>query len=173
LALALLGMASCANNPGLPTITADPGNAYVKDRFTHHLKELESMTKKNFRGESIHIAAPVTATYEDWRKMPVGQIRGRKQGGLTAWKLLSRHATVYFAQWQGKVPDWLIRHEALHTILLSNGILGHPEEYTPLFGKSYWWLPEDYFIKHRGELVEAAVGTAACCSYCEHPRPLP
>jgi hypothetical protein len=167
-----LGSISCASRPGQPTITAAPGNAYIKERFDHHLKELEELTKKRYRGNSIHIAPPVNATYEDWRKMPVGQIRGRNQGGLTAWKLLSGHSTVYFAQWKGKVPDWLIRHEALHTILLSNGILGHPEDYAPFFGKSYWWLPEDYFIKKRNEIVEAA-HAASCCPYCEPLDPPP
>ncbi len=158
----------CASRTAAPLITAAPGNSYIKERFTSHLKDLEGATHKKFKGNTIHIAPPVAATYEDWRKMPVGQIRGRNQGGLTAWKILSGQATVYFAQWKGKVPDWLIRHEALHAILLSNGVPGHPEEYAQLFGKSYWWLPEDYFIKHRREIVEAA-GSASCCPYCVAP----
>ncbi len=164
-----LGSVGCASRPSQLVVTAAPGNTYIKERFSHHLTDLQALTKKNYRGSSIHIAPPVNAAYEDWRKMPVGQIRGRNQGGLTAWKLLSGHATVYFAQWKGKVPDWLIRHEALHTILLSNGILGHPEEYAPLFGKSYWWLPEDYFIKKHHEVLEAA-NAASCCPYCQHSR---
>jgi len=167
-----LGSVGCASRPGAPVITAASGNTHVKERFGDHLKELEELTKKKFRGSTIHIAAPIPAIYEDWRKMPVAPIRGRNQGGLTAWKMLSGEATVYLAQWKGKVPDWLIRHEALHAILLSNGILGHPEEYVPLFGKAYWWLPENYFIKKNREVVEAC-DSASCCPYHEFPPPLP
>ena len=112
---------------------------------------------------------PVKGIYRDWRKMPVGKIRGRRQGGLTSWKVLSGHTTVYFAQWNGVVPDWLVRHEALHTILLSNGITGHPEEYAIHFGKAYWWLPEDFFIKRNRErtlLTAAAAKPYEECPCC-------
>lgn len=170
---ALAGVAvsalGCAARTGQPVITAEPGNTYIRERFTSHLKDLEQASRKKFRGNAIHIAAPVRASYEDWRKMPVGRIRGRQQGGLTSWKLLSGQATVYFAQWKGKVPDWLIRHEALHAILLSNGVLGHPEEYAYLFAKTYWWLPEDYFIGQSREIIEAA-DEASCGPHCVgHP----
>jgi len=108
--------------------------------------------------------------------MPVAKIRGREQGGLTSWKVLGSSTTVYFAHWKGVVPDWLIRHEALHTILLSNGITGHPVDYASLFGRPYWWLPEEFFLERHHEKTKFAVAPvvaeegevlSASCPYCQ------
>ena len=105
--------------------------------------------------------------------MPVARIRGREQGGLTSWNVLGGSTSVYLAHWKGVVPDWLIRHEALHVILLSHGITGHPAEYAPLFGHPYWWLPEEFFLK-RNKAKMASTPNAngeleAACSLCMWP----
>lgn len=128
-----------------PVITADPSAAVLKRRFTDQMQDLELATGKRYRGRTIHINAPVPAIYRDWRQMPVAKIRGRRQGGLTSWRASNGHTTVSLAAWRGNTPEWLIRHEALHTILLSHGITGHPSRYASLFGKSYWWMPESYY----------------------------
>lgn len=166
---ALTGCTTVASSP--PSISADAGNAHIRTRFEYHIKDLERSISKKYKGKSVHIAAPQAATYEDWRKMPVARIRGREQGGLTSWKVLGNTTTVYFAHWKGVVPDWLIRHEALHTILLSNGITGHPVEYASLFGRPYWWLPEEFFLERSKSLAahkngKSKVLTSACCPYC-------
>ena len=128
-----------------PVITADPSAAVLKRRFTDQMQDLELATGKRYRGRTIHINAPVPAIYRDWRQMPVAKIRGRRQGGLTSWRASNGHTTVSLAAWRGNTPEWLIRHEALHTILLSHGITGHPSRYASLFGKSYWWMPESHY----------------------------
>ena len=135
---------SCVFNSN-PVITAEPDSALLKKRFTEQLRDLEFATGKRYRGRTIHINSPVPAIYRDWRKMPVAKIRGRRQGGLTSWRAASGHTTVYLASWRGHIPTWLIRHEALHTVLLSHSITGHPSRYASLFGKSYWWMPESYY----------------------------
>ena len=138
---------SCASISGTsrPTVTADSGNAQIKDRLIFHLRDLEIATKMRYRGKSIHLVTPTPAFSRDWREMPVAKIRGKSQGGLTSWRVIDRQSTVYFAQWKGHIPDWLIRHEALHVILLSHGITGHPEEFAQYFARPYWWLPEEHF----------------------------
>lgn len=128
-----------------PVITSDPSSALLKKRFTDQMRDLELATGKRYRGKSIHINPPVPAIYRDWRKMPVAKIRGRRQGGLTSWRAASGHTTVYLAEWRGETPGWLIRHEALHAVLLSHSITGHPSRYASLFSKSYWWMPESYY----------------------------
>jgi len=117
----------------------------LKQRFVEQMRDLELATGKRYRGKSIHINSPVPAIYQDWRKMPVAKIRGRRQGGLTSWRAAPGHTTVSLAAWRGQTPDWLIRHEALHTVLLSHSITGHPSRYASLFAKSYWWMPESYY----------------------------
>ncbi|MEM0897421.1 MAG: hypothetical protein AAGJ79_11110 [Verrucomicrobiota bacterium] len=141
-------LVSCAGfGIGGATITADPGNADIEQRLVVHLRELHNLTGLEYKGRTIHIAAPVAGFTKDWRDMPIAKIRGHSQGGLTAWKVLEGHTTVYLAHWKGHIPDWLVRHEALHVILLSHGITGHPQEYSQYFEKPYWWLPEDHFMK--------------------------
>ncbi|MEM9481666.1 MAG: hypothetical protein AAGA58_18605 [Verrucomicrobiota bacterium] len=130
-----------------PTITAEPGNEQIKERLIVHLRELHNLTGLDYRGRSIHIVKPIAGFTKDWRDMPVATIRGRKQGGLTSWKVLEGHSTVYLSHWNGHTPDWLVRHEALHVILLSHGITGHPQEYSQYFARPYWWLPEDHFVQ--------------------------
>jgi len=143
LALALFG-SSCVFH-STPVITSDSGAVQLKTRFTNQLRDLEYATGKRYKGKSIHIKDPVPAIYRDWRKMPVAKIRGRRQGGLTSWRAVPGHTTVYLASWRGNTPEWLIRHEALHTVLLSHNITGHPSRYANLFAKSYWWMPESYY----------------------------
>jgi hypothetical protein len=128
-----------------PVITSEPDSAILKKRFTDQIRDLELATGKRYKGKSIHINSPVPAIYRDWRMMPVAKIRGRRQGGLTSWRANQGHTSVYLAAWRGDTPSWLIRHEALHTVLLSHNITGHPSRYANLFGKSYWWMPESYY----------------------------
>ncbi|MFT4546920.1 MAG: hypothetical protein ACI9UA_000171 [Pseudoalteromonas tetraodonis] len=128
-----------------PVVTSAPEATVLKKRFTEQMRELELATGKRYRGKTIHINAPVPAIYRDWRKMPVAKIRGRRQGGLTSWRSSIGHTSVSLAEWRGQTPDWLVRHEALHAVLLSHGITGHPSRYAGLFGKSYWWMPEAYY----------------------------
>ena len=128
-----------------PTITAAPESAELRNRFITQMHDLELATGKRYKGRAVHINAPVPAIYRDWRKMPVAKIRGRRQGGLTSWRAATGQTTVSLAAWRGYTPEWLIRHEALHTVLLSHGITGHPSRYASLFGKSYWWMPEAYY----------------------------
>ena len=133
--------------------------AVLKKRFTEQLRDLELATGKHYKGKTIHINAPVNAIYRDWRLMPVAKIRGRRQGDLTSWRSSVGHTTVSLASWRGRTPDWLIRHEALHTVLLSNGITGHPSRYASLFAKSYWWMPEAYYReKARNEQKKTGKG---------------
>ena len=142
LALGVVGSSCIYSNP---VITAAPDSALLKQRFAAQLRDLEAATGKRYRGKTVHINSPVPAIYRDWRKMPVAKIRGRRQGGLTSWRSAPGHTSVYFASWRGHTPEWLVRHEALHTVLLSHSITGHPSRYASLFGKSYWWMPESYY----------------------------
>jgi hypothetical protein len=163
--IVLNGCTTTASSPAL--ITADAGNAHIRTRFEFHLKDLEKSIHMSYKGKTVHIAAPIAASYQDWRKMPVASIRGREQGGLTSWKVLGGSTSVYLAHWKGVVPDWLIRHEALHVILLSHGITGHPVEYASMFGHAYWWLPEEFFLERNKAKVASIPDeneelTAAC-----------
>ena len=178
LALALVG-ASCTLHSN-PVITAAPDSAALKKRFTDQMRDLEFATGKRYRGKSIHINSPVPAIYRDWRQMPVAKIRGRRQGGLTSWRANPGHTTVYLASWRGQIPQWLIRHEALHAVLLSHNITGHPSRYASLFSKSYWWMPESYYREKGGSQSRRQVRSvfrrsnrageqetlAACCPMC-------
>jgi len=148
---------SCVLVNSNPVVTAEPDSAILKKRFLRQLEDLELATGKRYRGKTIHINSPVPAIYRDWRMMPVAKIRGRRQGGLTSWRAAPGHTSVYLASWRGETPSWLIRHEALHTVLLSNRITGHPSRYASLFGKSYWWMPESYFReKSKGAAGESS-----------------
>lgn len=138
-------------------------------RVRAQIRDLEEQTGKRFRGETVEIRKPVAAKYTDWRGMPVAKIRGRYQGGLTSWKVLESHATVHLAQAKGKIPEWLVRHESLHVILLSNGIPGHPRSYAKYFDKPYWWMPEGSL--RRGAIIgekniDTAFNTFASCPIC-------
>lgn len=117
-------------------------NQWLVSQIKGQIRDLEKKTGKRFKGDAIKVHDPVSAKYEDWRGMPVAKIRNKFQGGLTSWKGSDNVAAVYFAHADGSIPEWLIRHESLHVILLSNGILGHPKKYTKHFKKSYWWTQE-------------------------------
>lgn len=143
IAFALIG---CHYPYSEPAFIAPKGNKKPNQWLTLQIKaqirDLETKTGKRFKGNSIRVHDPITAKYEDWRGMPVAKIRNKFQGGLTSWKESDNEAAVYFAHADGKIPEWLIRHESLHVILLSNGILGHPKKYTKYFKKPYWWTQE-------------------------------
>jgi hypothetical protein len=141
LLLALL-LSACTTPHSDPTFVAPDGQSRLVRRIRGEIHDLERSTGRRFRGDTIEIFQPEKARYSDWRGMPVAKIRGRYQGGLTSWKILDRYATVYLAHANGAIPDWLIRHEALHVILLSNGIPGHPRKYSKYFERAYWWMPE-------------------------------
>ena len=117
-------------------------NQWLVSQIKGQIRDLETKTGKRFKGDSIKVHDPISAQYEDWRGMPVAKIRNKFQGGLTSWKASENEAAVYFAHADGSIPEWLIRHESLHVILLSNGILGHPKKYTKYFKKPYWWTQE-------------------------------
>jgi hypothetical protein len=139
---ATLLLAACTNPYSTPEFIAPKGQEALVGRVQTQLRDLEESTGKRFRGETVEIKQPTRAKYADWRGMPVAKIRGRYQGGLTSWKVMEGHATVYLAHAKGKIPEWLVRHESLHVILLSNGIAGHPRSYSRYFDKPYWWMPE-------------------------------
>ncbi|MGI9244078.1 MAG: hypothetical protein ACR2RV_24995 [Verrucomicrobiales bacterium] len=147
---------SCVLLNSRPVITSETDSVVLKKRFIAQLEDLELATGKRYKGKTIHINSPVPAIYRDWRMMPVARIRGRRQGGLTSWRSNPGHTSVYLASWRGDTPAWLIRHEALHTVLLSHSITGHPSRYAKLFGKSYWWMPESYFKEKGSSPTEAA-----------------
>jgi hypothetical protein len=169
-----------------PVITSESDSVALKKRFTDQMRDLELTTGKRYKGKSIHINSPVPAIYRDWRLMPVAKIRGRRQGGLTSWRSSAGHTSVSLASWRGTTPEWLIRHEALHAVLLSHGITGHPSRYASLFTKSYWWMPEAYYrekaknqktkkatsrpmvrtVFRRPKGGQEAEITAACCPIC-------
>lgn len=138
----LLFVAACTSPHSNPEFIAPKGQEQLAGRVKSQLKELEQATGKRYRGQTVEIKQPVRAKYADWRGMPVAKIRGRYQGGLTSWKVMEGHATVYLAHAKGEIPEWLVRHESLHVILLSNGIPGHPRSYARHFDKPYWWMPE-------------------------------
>ena len=164
----LLG--SCSPHYSDPSFIAPEGQEKLVARIRGELRDLERVSGKHFRGKTIELRAPASAEYADWRGMPVAKIRGTYQGGLTAWKILERNAIVYLAHSQGNIPDWLIRHEALHVILLSNSIPGHPRKYSRLFDHPYWWMPEEEYKRRafKGPLYKRL--TKAACPICNaHP----
>jgi len=164
---ATLLLAACSRPYSNPEFIAPNSQGALAGRIQGQMRELEQVTGKRFRGTTVEIKSPVSARYADWRGMPVAKIRGRYQGGLTSWKVLEGHATVYLAHAKGKIPDWLVRHESLHVILLSNGIPGHPRSYSRYFDQAYWWMPEGSL--RRGALNgERSIdtSTAACAASC-------
>jgi len=142
----VFSLIGCHHPYSEPAFIAPKGNEKPNQWLTLQIKaqirDLETKTGKRFKGNSIRVHDPISAKYEDWRGMPVAKIRNKFQGGLTSWKASDNEAAVYFAHADGKIPEWLIRHEALHVILLSNDILGHPKKYTRYFNKPYWWMQE-------------------------------
>ena len=143
IAFALTGCHHPFSEPAFiaPKGTEKP-NQWLVSQIKGQIRDLETKTGKRFKGDVIKVHDPISAKYEDWRGMPVAKIRNKFQGGLTSWKGSDNEAAVYFAQADGSIPEWLIRHESLHIILLSNGILGHPKKYTKHFKKPYWWTQE-------------------------------
>ncbi|HIG84713.1 MAG TPA: hypothetical protein EYG40_06105 [Verrucomicrobia bacterium] len=139
-------LSGCHHPYSEPTFTAPKGkenpNQWLVSQIKGQIRDLETKTGKRFKGDTIKVHDPISAKYEDWRGMPVAKIRNKFQGGLTSWKEADNVAAVYFAHADGSIPEWLIRHESLHVILLSNGILGHPKKYIKHFKKSYWWTQE-------------------------------
>ena len=160
--LAMVLVGACSSTVSNPKFVAPEGQHYLKERVRAQLRDLEELTGKRFRGQVIELAEPVASKYSDWRGMPVAEIRGREQGGLTSWKVLEKEAKIYFAHRNGKIPEWLIRHETLHTILLSNGIPGHPSRYIRHFARAYWWLPETKMRRS----AHLALREASCCPIC-------
>jgi len=159
-------LAACSQPHSNPAFVAPEGQGELVARIRGELRDLEAATGKHFRGRTIEVRAPTSAAYADWRGMPVAKIRGTYQGGLTAWKILERNATVYFAHNEGTIPDWLIRHEALHIILLSNGIPGHPRKYSKYFTHPYWWMPEDEYQRKVFSLGIFHPALEAACPVC-------
>lgn len=158
--------AACSSHFSNPTFLAPEGEGELVGRVRKQVRDLERDTGKRYRGTVIELTEPVPAKYADWRGMPVAKIRGRYQGGLTSWKVLDGHATVYFAHAEGEIPDWLIRHEALHVILLSNGIPGHPRAYSKYFEKPYWWMPEGSLRRGAFAGEKSIDTTEASCPVC-------
>ena len=159
-------LSACKQTFSNPTFIAPEGQEELVARIRGQIRELEQISGKHFRGKTIELRAPASAEYEDWRGMPVAKIRGTYQGGLTAWKILERNAIVYLAHVEGKIPDWLIRHEALHVILLSNGIPGHPRKYSRLFEHAYWWMPEEDYRRKAFTRPFFRSFTKAACPIC-------
>ena len=160
----LLG--ACSQTHSNPAFIAPEGQDKLVARIRGQIRELEQASGKYFRGKTIELRTPASAEYADWRGMPVAKIRGTYQGGLTAWKILERNAIVYLAHSEGNIPDWLIRHEALHVILLSNGIPGHPRKYSKLFDYPYWWMPEEEYRRKAFTLPLYKRFTRAACPVC-------
>ncbi len=170
--VAATAFCACTTPHSNPRFVAAAEQDQLAGRVKAQLRDLEGATGKRFRGQSVEIAPPTRAKYADWRGMPVAKIRGRYQGGLTSWKVMEGHATVYFAHNKGTIPEWLVRHETLHVILLSNGIPGHPRGYAQYFDKPYWWMPEGTLRRgafHGDKEIDtaaAAMDEAACCPIC-------
>ncbi|MFP6872393.1 MAG: hypothetical protein VCA55_02695 [Verrucomicrobiales bacterium] len=165
-----LFLGACSQPYSSPAFVAPEGQDKLVARIRGELRDLETATGKHFRGRTIEVRAPTSAAYADWRGMPVAKIRGTYQGGLTAWKILERNAIVYLAHAKGTIPDWLIRHEALHIILLSNGIPGHPRKYSKYFTHSYWWMPEE---EYQRKVFSQAIFHPAAKAACPVCRALP
>ncbi len=161
---------ACTTPHSDATILAPEGQSRLVRRIRGEIHDLERRTGRRYRGRTIELRPPVRARYTDWRGMPVAKIRGRQQGGLTSWKVIDRHATVTFAHRKGAIPDWLVRHEALHVILLSNGIPGHPRSYAKYFGKDYWWMPESNLRRGAFSNRESTDTIYAACPLCPPQR---
>ncbi len=163
-------LAACSQPYSDPAFVAPEGQDKLVARIRGELRDLETVTGKHFRGRTIEVRAPTSAAYADWRGMPVAKIRGTYQGGQTPWKILERNATIYLAHAKGTIPDWLIRHEALHIILLSNGIPGHPHKYSKYFTHPYWWMPEEDYQR---KVFSRAIFNPALEAACPVCRSLP
>ena len=165
--LITVGLASCSKPLTDPVVfSASEKDNTLIEKITNEIKDLEKKTGKRFQGNSIKVHKPIKASYSDWRGMPVAKIRGNFQGGLTSWKMIDQQAAIYLAHADGYIPEWLIRHECLHVILLSNNITGHPNKYTKHFELPHqWsegteWTPNNKFtLSQREELI-------ASCPIC-------
>ena len=161
-------LASCSKPLSDPAFYSSNNDQKLISRVKSEIQDLEKQTGKRFTGNSIKIHKPIKAKYSDWRGMPVGRIRGNFQGGLTSWKLLDQRASIYLAHNNKKIPDWLIRHECLHAILLSNNIIGHPKKYVKHFSKAYYWTEETEWVPNKIVTSGDREVLNASCSICKN-----
>lgn len=164
-----LGLTSCSKPLTDPVIFSsnNKDNSLI-NKIETQLHDLEKKTGKRFKGNSIKIHEPVEATYSDWRGMPVAKIRGNLQGGLTSWKLIDQQAAIYLAQTKGHIPNWLIRHECLHVILLSNDITGHPKKYAKFFELPHHWIEDTEWSKDKKFSFRPREEVLASCPICRN-----